>query len=170
MKFALKMKAEFLKWFFTLADPKTLSEQSILFFFEEISFSFTKRNLTREWLHKIAKREKKKITTLNYIFCTDDFLLTINQQHLDHDTYTDIITFGYSPSGSKEITGDIFISIDRVKENAQTYKTTFQNELRRVMAHGLLHLCGYKDKSTADKTLMKKKEDSSLSLYHKMNV
>lgn len=147
-----------------------MSEQSIFFFFEEISFSFTKRNLTREWLQKVAKREQKKITALNYIFCTDDFLLNINKQHLDHDTYTDIITFGYSPKTSKEITGDIFISIDRVKENALTYQTTFQNELKRVMAHGLLHLCGYKDKSALDKAMMKKKEDASVALFHKMNA
>ena len=147
-----------------------LSEQSILFFFEEIHFSFTKRNLTREWLHKIAKREQRKITALNYIFCNDDFLLTINRQHLNHDTYTDIITFGYSPETSKEITGDIFISIDRVKENALTYHTTFQNELKRIMAHGLLHLCGYKDKSVPDKAMMKKKEDASVALFHKLNT
>jgi probable rRNA maturation factor len=168
MKFALKIKEEYLKWFFILVNL-ILSEQSIFFFFEETSFSFTKRTLTREWLQKVAKREQKKITALNYIFCTDDFLLTMNKQHLDHDTYTDIITFGYSPKTSKEITGDIFISIDRVKENALTYQTTFQNELKRVMAHGLLHLCGYKDKSAPDKTMMKKKEDASVALFHKLN-
>lgn len=147
-----------------------MSEQSILFFFEETSFSFTKRTLTREWLQKVAKREQKKITALNYIFCPDDYLLKMNKQHLDHDTYTDIITFGYSPKTSKEITGDIFISIDRVKENALTYQTTFQNELKRVMAHGLLHLCGYKDKTTANKMNMKKKEDASVALFLKMNA
>ncbi len=146
-----------------------MSEQSILFFLEDVRFSFQKRTLTREWLHKVAKKESKKITALNYIFCKDDFLLNINKQHLGHDTYTDIITFGYSPKDAKEITGDIFISIDRVKENALTYKTTFQNELKRVMAHGLLHLCGYKDKSATEKTLMKKKEDTSVSLFHKLN-
>jgi probable rRNA maturation factor len=147
-----------------------VSEQSILFFFEETSFSFTKRTLIREWLQKIAKREQKKITALNYIFCTDDYLLTMNKQHLDHDTYTDIITFGYSPKTSKDISGDIFISIDRIKENALIYQTTFQNELKRVMAHGLLHLCGYKDKTVSDKATMKKKEDASVALFHKLNT
>ncbi|HSZ72792.1 MAG TPA: rRNA maturation RNase YbeY [Cytophagaceae bacterium] len=146
------------------------SGQSILFFFEGTSFSFTKRTLLREWLQKIAKKEKKRIAALNYIFCTDKFLLSVNQKHLNHNTYTDIITFGYSPITDKEITGDIFISIERVKENALTYETTFQNELKRVMAHGLLHLCGYKDKSASDKITMKKKEDKAVALFHKLNT
>ena len=146
------------------------SGQSILFFFEGTSFSFTKRTLLREWLQKIAKKEKKRIAALNYIFCTDKFLLSVNQKHLNHNTYTDIITFGYSPITDKEITGDIFISIERVKENALTYETTFQNELKRVMAHGLLHQCGYKDKSASDKITMKKKEDKAVALFHKLNT
>jgi probable rRNA maturation factor len=147
----------------------SLSNKSILFFFEDVSFSFQKRTLTRTWLERVAKKEHKKITALNYVFCSDEYLLSMNNTHLQHDTYTDIITFGYSPKESAEITGDIFISTDRVKENAKTYQTTFQNELRRVMAHGLLHLCGYKDKSNSDKKTMREKEELALTLYNSMN-
>ncbi len=147
----------------------SLSNKTILFFFEGISFSFQKRTLTRTWLEQVAKKEHKKITALNYVFCSDEYLLSMNKEHLNHDTYTDIITFGYSPKESTEITGDIFISIDRVKENAKTYQTTFQNELRRVLSHGLLHLCGYKDKTSSDKSTMREKEESALSLYKRLD-
>jgi probable rRNA maturation factor len=147
----------------------SLNNKSILFFFEAVSFSFQKRTLTRTWLERVAKKKHKKITALNYVFCSDEYLLSMNNTHLQHDTYTDIITFGYSPKESAEITGDIFISIDRVKENAKTYQTTFHNELRRVMAHGLLHLFGYKDKSTSDKKTMREKEELALTLYNTMN-
>lgn len=143
--------------------------KTILFFFEDVSFSFQKRTLIREWLQKVAKQEHKKIVALNYIFCSDEFLLDLNKTHLNHDTYTDIITFGYSPKNSTEITGDIFISIERVKENAQAYQTSFQNELKRVLSHGLLHLCGYKDKNSADKKTMRAKEENALSLFAKMD-
>lgn len=145
------------------------SPKSILFFLEDVSFSLQKRTLIRTWLNRVAKKENKKITALNYVFCSDEYLLSMNKEHLQHDTYTDIITFGYSPKKSPEITGDIFISIDRVKENAKTYKTTFQNELRRVMSHGLLHLCGYKDKTSADKQTMRTKEEEALSIYNKID-
>jgi probable rRNA maturation factor len=147
----------------------SLSSKSILFFFEDVSFSFQKRALTRTWLERVAKKEHKKITALNYVFCSDEYLLSMNKTHLQHDTYTDIITFGYSAKGSPEITGDIFISIDRVKENAKTYQTTFQKERQRVMAHGLLHLCGYKDKSSSEKKTMREKEELALALYHSLN-
>lgn len=147
----------------------SLNSKTIFFFFEDVSFSFQKRTLLRTWLQRVAKKEQHEIAALNYIFCSDEFLLSMNKEHLNHDTYTDIITFGYSPKGAVEITGDIFISIDRVKENAKTYQTTFQDELRRVLSHGLLHLCGYRDKSSADKTTMREKEELALALYKRMN-
>jgi probable rRNA maturation factor len=147
----------------------SLSDKSVMFFFEDVSFTFQKRTLIRSWLQRVAKKESKSISALNYVFCSDEYLLSMNKEHLQHDTYTDIITFGYSAKNSPEITGDIFISIDRVKENAKTYSTNFQNELRRVMSHGLLHLCGYKDKNKADKEIMRTKEDAALSTYKSMD-
>jgi len=147
----------------------SLSSKTIFFFFEDVSFSFQKRILLRTWLQRVAQKEQKKISALNYIFCSDEFLLSMNKEHLNHNTYTDIITFGYSAKGAVDITGDIFISIDRVKENAKTYQTSFQDELRRVLSHGLLHLCGYKDKTSADKANMREKEESALSLYKRLD-
>ena len=101
--------------------------------------------------------------SLNYIFCTDEYLREINIQFLKHKTYTDIITFNYNPSKT-EIEGEIYISIDRVRENADTYKTDFLTELNRVMIHGVLHLLGYNDKNKSEKRAMREKEDSYLSL------
>ena len=147
----------------------SLNNKSILFFFEDVSFTFQKRTLIRSWLQRVAKKESKNITALNYVFCSDEYLLSMNKEHLQHDTYTDIITFGYSAKNSPEITGDIFISIDRIKENAKNYNTTFQNELRRVMSHGLLHLCGYKDKAKKDSEMMRSKEEDALSIYSKLS-
>ena len=101
----------------------------------------------REWLNTVVRSERESLRKLNYVFCDDDYLLGINQQFLNHDTFTDIITFDYSSEGMIE--GEIYISTDRVKENAGTYDVDFIEELRRVMAHGLLHLMGYGDKTDA---------------------
>jgi rRNA maturation RNase YbeY len=111
----------------------------------------------------VAKTEKKEIGDLTYVFCSDDYLLSLNQQFLKHNTLTDIITFDYS-EGKKELSGEIYISIDRVADNAAKFKTDFQDELHRVMIHGVLHLAGYKDKKPAEKALMRKKEEACLSL------
>ena len=100
---------------------------------------------------------------ISYVFCTDDELLEVNQKHLNHNTYTDIITFDYTES--KTINSDIFISIDRITENAKKFEVTFEDELHRVMIHGILHLCGYKDKTKADADLMRKKENQALKLF-----
>lgn len=118
----------------------------------------------REWLNTVAQSERKSIRKLDYVFCTDDYLLDINQQFLGHDTYTDIITFDYSSEGMIE--GEIYISTDRVKENAFHYGTTLVDELRRVMAHGLLHLMGYGDKDDAEKVIMREKESEKLLMFH----
>lgn len=112
----------------------------------------------------IAEKEKFSIKELNYIFMTDEELLKINIEYLNHDTYTDIITFDNSEIKGK-IESDIFISVERVEANAQKFNTTFENELLRVMAHGLLHLCGYKDKKKTDIEMMRKKEEESLALW-----
>lgn len=131
----------------------------------EISFKLKGKQQLKNWIKKIIEKEKLVLGDLSYIFCSDDELLKINQQFLNHNTYTDIITFDYHEG--KIINGEIHISIDRVKENAEKYKTTFEQELHRVMIHGVLHICGYKDKSKADKELMRKKEDASLKIQTK---
>ena len=136
---------------------------AILFFSEDISFTLSKPRRTSNWIKLIAKKEKREVLDVSYIFCSDSFLLQLNQQYLNHNTLTDIITFDYS-EGAKQLEGEIYISIDRVKENAEKFKVSFQDELDRVMIHGVLHLIGYKDKKPADKALMRKKEEASLSL------
>ena len=140
-----------------------MKEESIFFFAEETLYQLRQRTELRIWLKAIARKEKHTIAELNYIFCSDDYLLQVNKDYLQHDYYTDIITFDNSEE-TAHIEGDIFISIDRVKENAATHKTSMKDELHRVMAHGLLHLTGYKDKTPAEKALMRKKEDDALAL------
>lgn len=129
---------------------------------------FFKSTIIKSWLKKIAEKENFSIKELNYIFLTDDELLQINIDYLNHDTYTDIITFDNSDVSSrmtKKIEGDIFISLERVEANAKKFNTGLENELLRVMAHGLLHLCGYKDKKKSDIEIMRKKEEESLELW-----
>lgn len=138
--------------------------ENLLFHKEGVSFRIPESTRIKEWLNVIAKKGKYKIIALNYVFCSDEYLLEMNQDYLNHDTYTDIITFDQSEVKG-QIEGDIFISIDRVKENAASLGIPFHLELKRVMAHGLLHLMGYKDKTKADQTAMRKKEDECLSLY-----
>ncbi len=133
----------------------------IHFFQEEIIFHLDNQDKVAGWLEKIALREGKNIDIINYIFCSDEYLLQINIEYLDHHTYTDIITFPYEENDNLE--SDIFISIDRVKENSHQYQIPFEQELYRVMAHGLLHLCGYGDKTPAEKEIMRAKEDECLS-------
>lgn len=111
-------------------------------------------------------RKNHRIDTINYIFCSDEYLLSINQEYLQHDTYTDIITFDLS-NNKTEIVSDIFISIDRVKENAQKFNSNIEHELHRVLFHGILHLCGLKDKSKQDAALMRSKEEYYLNTYFK---
>ncbi|WP_018341835.1 rRNA maturation RNase YbeY [Cytophaga aurantiaca] len=139
-----------------------MKEESIHFFTEDISYQLRQRTEIRSWLKSIAKKEKYSILELNYIFCSDEYLLQINKDFLDHDYYTDIITFDNSEVKGK-IEGDIFISIDRIRDNAQQQKTSIKDELHRVLAHGLLHLTGYKDKTSAESKTMRKKEDSALA-------
>ncbi len=111
-------------------------------------------------------RKNHRIDTINYIFCSDEYLLSINQEYLQHDTYTDIITFDLS-NNKTEIVSDIYISIDRVKENAQKFNSNIEHELHRVLFHGILHLCGLKDKSKQDAALMRSKEEYYLNTYFK---
>jgi len=116
------------------------------------------------WLSEVILSENKKEGEINYIFCDDDYLLEINQQYLEHDTLTDIISFDYSVGN--EINGDIFVSVERVKENASDYKVIFDEEIQRVLVHGILHYCGYKDKTEADELAMRAKEDEKMKMFH----
>lgn len=128
----------------------------------DISFTWNNEPALSNWLLLIANHERQQINFLSYIFCSDEHLLEMNRTHLDHDYYTDIITFDLSDS--EPIEGEIYISVDRVKENASTYGVSFEEELCRVMCHGLLHLMGYDDHSDADKQEMRAKETFCLSL------
>ncbi|HNE28818.1 MAG TPA: rRNA maturation RNase YbeY, partial [Saprospiraceae bacterium] len=127
------------------------------FHFEDVSFDLPHAGQLTEWLRSIARAESKPFIEVNYIFCSDEYLRKVNVEYLDHDYYTDIITFPYGEAG--EIHGDLFISSERVADNAQTLGVSFQHELCRVMAHGVLHLAGYGDKSPEEEALMRQKED-----------
>ena len=127
----------------------------------ETDFNLDHEEKLSDWVSKAITEENCKEGEINYIFCSDDYLHKINRDFLNHDTLTDIISFDYSVG--KELHGDVFISVDRVRENAQEYNVTFKDELARVVIHGVLHYCGYKDKSDADKKLMRSKEDYYLA-------
>jgi probable rRNA maturation factor len=139
-------------------------EPIIDFFYEEIDFELENRHTIVQWLQDCYKEENKVVALLHYIFCSDDYLHRINLQYLNHDTLTDIITFSNAREGAA-IRGDIFISIDQVKENALHFDTPFEQELRRVIIHGSLHLMGYKDKTEEDQKLMTAKEDFYIACY-----
>lgn len=130
------------------------------FFFENIENLSINENIT-SWIEYIITHEGKKLGDINYIFCDDEYLLKINQDYLQHDYYTDIITFDYVKG--KKISGDIFVSVTRVSENAPLLSKSFEEELHRVLAHGVLHLCGYKDKTEAEIKEMRNKEDFYLN-------
>ena len=122
----------------------------------EIDVEFQEQEAV-QWLEHVITEEKRLLGNINYIFCSDDYLHKINLDFLNHDTYTDIISFDCTVG--KKLQGDIYISIDRVRDNAKEYQVSFHNELSRVMVHGILHFCGYKDKSAVDQTIMRAKED-----------
>jgi rRNA maturation RNase YbeY len=123
------------------------------------------RKKLKDFLALLAIAEKKKIGQLDFIFCSDDYLLAINKSYLNHNYYTDIITFDLTPNQSEPTTGEIYISVETIKTNAALYKTTFENELHRVIFHGVLHLCGFKDKKPQEKQTMTQKENHYLNQY-----
>ena len=143
--------------------PKNNSTPPIHFHFLA-PVSFSQRTLVKEVVRDLFKKEKTKLEQLRYIFCSDEYLLQINKEHLNHNYYTDIITFDLSESPNAT-TGEIYISVDRVRDNAQNYEVSFKHELLRVIFHGALHLCGYKDKSSKEEQLMRKAEDKYLKYY-----
>jgi len=136
---------------------------AIEFFAQDIPFKLPHPSKTRRWIQEVIQREGHSLNHLNFIFCSDAYLLEMNQQYLNHNTLTDIITFDNSEEEGS-IEGDIFISVERVRENAASIGVSFDDELHRVIIHGVLHLLGYPDKSAAEKTRMRKKEDACLSL------
>ena len=140
-----------------------MTENTILFFSEGSNFIIKNKKKLRNWIYASIDLENKGIGSINFIFCSDDYLHSLNVQYLKHDTLTDVITFDYTED-SPLLSGDIFISIDRVKENAKQFGTPFVDELHRVMIHGLLHLAGYSDKTDQETALMRSKEDYYLSL------
>lgn len=117
-----------------------------------------------EWLSKVIVSENKKEGDINYIFCDDEYLHKINVEYLQHDNLTDIISFDYSVGN--ELHGDIFVSIERVEDNAKDFNVSFEDELKRVLVHGVLHYCGYKDKSEKEEALMRQKEEEKMLLFH----
>lgn len=137
---------------------------TIRFFFQYPGVTLRERTRLKNYIQNIFRQEKLRLGGLNYIFCSDKYLLKINQDFLGHDYFTDIVTFDLSEN-SKQIRGEIYISIDRVRENAQKIGVSFKSELHRVIFHGALHLCGYDDKSAPDLKEMRQKEDFYLTRY-----
>lgn len=137
-----------------------------------ITFSYADRQLTLKGKRRLKKfidslfcTEGSRLNELSFVFCSDDYLLNINQRFLKHDFYTDIITFDLRSSGDEPVTGEVYISVDRVRENSKDLNTVFSEELLRVIFHGALHLCGYKDKRKSEILLMRQKEGEYLRLY-----
>lgn len=137
---------------------------SISFHSEDVDFQLENEQKFVDWINSTVQQEEKSATEITYVFCSDEYLYQMNVDYLNHDNYTDIITFDYTENTI--VSGDIFISIDRVKENAIKFNTTFLNELSRVIIHGVLHLLGYKDKTTEQKQVMRSKEDFYLTLFN----
>lgn len=133
-------------------------------FNSETSFTLKNQKKLVKWIGDVISSEGFQVAEINYIFCDDSYLNKINQEFLNHDTFTDIISFDYTLG--KEVGGDIFISIERVLENAEKFNEVFENELHRVMIHGILHFIGYKDKTKKDKTLMRTKEDEKIFILN----
>lgn len=138
--------------------------EEIINFYSENDFNLEEENRYEKWLKEVISSEGKKLGEISFIFCNDEYLLEINQKYLDHDTFTDIISFDNSVG--KILGGDIFISTERVKENAEQFSVEFKEELKRVMVHGILHFCGYKDKTTDEKKLMRSKEEEKMRMFH----
>ena len=133
----------------------------IAYYTQDTDFVFKGKQFNNKWLRMVAESEIKRIGDISIIFCSDNYILDINMKYLQHDYFTDVITFDYC--GGDKLSGDLFISVDTVRENAKLYNTDFNDELNRVMVHGILHLIGYDDHSQKDKQLIRKKEDYYLS-------
>lgn len=135
-------------------------------FYSETNFQIKNKKKLTHWISRVVEEENQKPGEITYVFCDDEYLFALNKKFLNHDTLTDIITFDNNVG--EYVNGDIFISVDRVKENATNYNTTFLNELHRVMIHGIFHLCGYKDKKDRESKIMRSKEDDALLLLNSL--
>jgi rRNA maturation RNase YbeY len=142
------------------------TDRKIKFFFQTQGITLKNRNRLKNYLGNVLKKEGKHLLYINYIFCSDRYLLNVNRTYLAHDYYTDILTFDLS-SGGDAIEAEIYISIDRIRENARTVGVFISQEIHRVMIHGILHLCGYKDKSRSDRSKMRLKENHYLAKYER---
>lgn len=138
----------------------------ISFYNQDTAFCFRQKRLTSRWLREVAESESKKMGDISIIFCSDNYLLDINKKYLNHDYYTDIITFDYCEGNV--LSGDLFISVDSVRENAGFFRVDFADELNRVIVHGLLHLIGYDDHTESDTALMRAKENTYLELRSRL--
>jgi probable rRNA maturation factor len=161
--YGLFYKTTFVEWLSFTNFEIMASKSKVCFFFEHKKFTLKNREALKFFIESLFRKEKRKLESLNYVFCTDKRLLEINRQFLQHNFYTDIITFDLSES--KATKAEVYISIDRVKENATTLGSSFKNELHRVIFHGALHLCGFGDKTDKQVKQMRDKEDFYLSKY-----
>lgn len=130
----------------------------------ETDFELENEAQYEDWISRIIESEGFDVGEINYIFCDDDYLHKINVEYLDHDTLTDIISFDYTVGNL--IQGDIFVSVERVQDNAKDFNVSFEEELKRVLSHGVLHYCGYKDKSLEDEAVMRSKEEEKMQMFH----
>ena len=139
-------------------------KESKINFYSENDFILEEKDRYAKWIEHVIASENMKLEEINYIFCDDEYMLKLNVEFLDHDTYTDIITFNNNVGRILE--GDIFISTERVKDNSETFGVIFEEELRRVLSHGILHLCGYNDKTEEESSIMRDKEEEKMKLFH----
>ena len=146
--------------------PKASTISKVRFHFLQRNFSLSQRSALKAILQTLFKKEGRRLGSIDYIFCSDPYLLSVNRQFLQHDFYTDIITFDLSDPG-QPLNAEIYISIDRVKDNAHNYDSSFKRELHRVIFHGALHLCGYGDKKPKEAQIMRKMEEKYLASYFK---
>ena len=130
----------------------------------ETDFELGNESAFESWISRVILSEEKKEGEINFIFCDDEYLHKLNVEYLEHDTLTDVISFDYSIGN--EIHGDVYISTERVADNAMDFKVTFEEEIKRVIIHGILHYCGYKDKSDTDEALMRSKEEEKIKMFH----
>jgi probable rRNA maturation factor len=140
---------------------------AILFFNEDITFGLKNKRALKKWIYISIEKEDKTPGQINYIFTSDNYLLAINQKHLSHNYFTDIVTFNYC--NDKVISGDIYISLQTVKNNSRLFNVTYEDELYRVMIHGILHLIGYNDSTNAEKAIMREKEDFYLTILKNLS-
>ena len=152
--------------YFKICAIISIFDAMIRYFYEDTVFQFKPKSLTKQWLKTVAASEMKKIGNVNVIFCSDNYILDVNIRYLSHDYFTDIITFDYCEGSI--LSGDLFISVDSVKENSLYYGTDPEEELNRVIVHGILHLIGYDDHSTEDIAVMRSKENFYLDMLAKM--